>query len=405
MTTGNALVFQGLRDLRERLVRLSLGTVAEQAHLEKEHLRDLEEGRTEPSVLDVERLAAVYSVDPDCLWDDPIRVDPQDAVSLLASLQEYAEVGDMTRVRILRAASAARDLVELRELLGEQPVLPPARAFNHQTPAFEQGAELAASVRRELGLGVDPIPSLRDLLRDRFPWVAVLHAELGAHREAPAGVSFADPHRGPAIVLNTQGRNQNPCVRRFSAAHELCHLLADWERSTPLASVSGFLLDRAFEREQRANGFAVRLLCPESIVQRLRSVREEDAARELMEDYGLHYSAARLYLANEAGARLPATPPPELMPFVMPSARWVEGEALTGNSDFPASSAPRERRGPVALAACRAYSAGKIGRDALARYLGLSDSPALEEILGYFDLSPPPEDDFQLYPKEPLAAG
>lgn len=403
-TMNRHLEFSGLRDLRERLVRLSLETSATQARLEKSHLQALEEGTLVPSVLDIERLAAVYGVDPDCLWDEPILVDPQDAVSLLASLEEYAEVGDLTRARILRVANAARDLVELRRLLGEQASIPEALVFAPQLQAFEQGAALAATIRKTLGLGVNPIPSMRDLLRDHFPWIAVLHAELGSHREAPAGVGFADPHRGPAIVLNTQGRNQNPCVRRFSTAHELCHLLADWNRTTPLASVSGFLDDQAFEREQRANGFAVRLLCPESVVQRLRAVREEDAARVLMEDYGLHYRAARLYLANEAGARLPTEPPRELLPFVTPSARWVEGEALTGNSDFPSATAPRERRGPVALVACRAYSAGKIGRDALARYLGISDTPEIEEILGYFAL-PPPEDGSPLYAEEPRIAG
>lgn len=373
--------YKNLWELRERFANLRAGTVADLAGIGRERLNLIEQGAP-PSVFELERLALVYGIDADALWDDPIVVDDADAVGVLTSQEEFRGVGDLTRARMLRAASAARDLRTLRGLLGDAAEPPPRLPSPPPslTP-YQQGAALAEDLRRRLSLGVRAIPSMHDLVASALPSIAVLYADLG--REGPAGLSFVDPTRGPAIVLNLRGKNENAAVRRFSLAHELCHLLADWNHADPLASISGYVTDAALPREQRANGFAVRLLCPETVVQRLSAYREEDAARMLIEEYRLHYQAARLYLRNEAGLHLPQQPAPSLHASVA-DPTLDRAEQPHAIDDFPLAEVPFERRGLVAAAAVRAWSRDLISRDAAARYLGVTPGSEIERVADYF---------------------
>ena len=86
------------------------------------------------------------------------------------------------------------------------------------------------------------------------------------------GVSIAGPQHNPGIFVN--GRhpsNDREAGRRFTLAHELCHLLFDREQGQPLAVVSGPWAPRAIE--QRANAFAAMLLMPTSLVRRALAAR------------------------------------------------------------------------------------------------------------------------------------
>src|SRR5690606_30796230 len=152
----------------------------------------------------------------------------------------------------------------------------------------------AQELRQRLELGTRPIDSVRDLVATYFPAINLLYARLT--QDGPAGLSFADRFRGTTIVLNLDGKNENPCVRRFSLAHELYHILHDWNRQEPLALISGFLTDTGLEIERRANAFAMRFLCPSS---KLRGVHTAQDLVTLLREYGLHYAAIRLYLEKE----------------------------------------------------------------------------------------------------------
>jgi Zn-dependent peptidase ImmA (M78 family) len=381
--------FKDFRELRERLVNLRAATVAELAGIPRGRLDEIEQGAS-PSVFEIERLATVYGIDADALWDDPIRLADSDTIEVLTSQEEFRGVTDMTRAKILRAASAARDLVTLRRLLGDtfEP-LPKLPSYPPNLSPYEQGAELAHALRVALGLGVGPIPSVRDLVATKLPSIAVLDADLG--RDGPAGLGFADATRGPAVVLNLRGKNENAAVRRFSLAHELCHLLVDWNRADPLASISGYLSDTALEREQRANGFAIRLLCPETVVQRLRTFREDDAARVLIEEYKLHYRAARQCLEKEVNMHLPKEPPATLRPLLGPDPSLARDERSRAVEDFPLEEVPFERRGIVAETAARAWARGLIPRDACARFLGITPGSEIERVADYFGEDLPQE--------------
>lgn len=386
MSSGS---YRDLKDLRERLVRLRVGTVASQSGLSSDRIVEIESG-AEPSVYELESLATAYGIDADTLWDEPIRLSEGDGVELLTSLDEFRDLADLGRARILRAAAAARDLVTVQRRLGVAPdALPMLPSPDPTETPYRQGQRLAQALRRSLNLSAAPIASMRDLVAERFPSIAVLHADLT--REGPAGLGFADRVRGPAIVLNVMGKNEHPAVRRFSLAHELCHLLADWNRADPLSSISGFFSDAALEREQRANAFAIRLLCPESVVHKLKPYRDEDAARVLIVDYGLHYGAARLYLRNEADIHLPPQPSGELAAFAEPDESLHRREAPRGLVDFPIAAVPYERRGVMAETVARAWAASALSRDAAARYLAVTPGEAIERVADYFAVDLPPE--------------
>lgn len=383
--------FQNLIRLREDLVGLSLAGAAEASGLSKARLREIESGE-EASVFELDRIAEAYGVDADALFDRPIRVQASDGISMLASMDEYRELTDWTRARIVRAANAARDLKTLRQCLGR--TASPLPSFGQLDPRdtpFQQGDALATAVRRFLGLGLEPINSMRDVVLRRLPEVGLLYARLGNQRLA--GLGFADDRRGPAVVLNLQGRNENPAVRRFSLAHELCHLLVDWNHTEPLTSVSGFLGEdeHALVREQRANAFAIRLLCPETVARQLSRYTDADAVHELCVRYGVHYGAARLYLRNTTTIRLDPTPPPGLDRLLSADA-WRDAESPVGLEGFPEAAVPEERRGTVAREASLAYSKGLISRARFAGFLGVTTGHALDEVLGYFGMDAPSED-------------
>lgn len=186
-------------------------------------------------------------------------------------------------------------------------------------------------------------------------------------------------------MLNLQGKNENPCVRRFSLAHELCHLLVDWNRQQPLAVLSGYLTESALDRERRANAFAVRFLCPESVLAKVKTQSPVEAAQALAR-FGLPYAAVRLYLFNEAGMNAPRVAPPEFS-AIGTEAEWADNEEPNGLRNFPLAIPP-ERRTLVALAAARAYSTGRIRRDEFAESLATTPDQPLERVLDFFALNP-----------------
>jgi Zn-dependent peptidase ImmA (M78 family) len=251
---------------------------------------------------------------------------------------------------------------------------------------YQQGAALARELRRHLQLGHRPIPSLRDFVAEQWPSLTVLHAELGNH--GPAGLSFVDAMRGPTIVLNLNGKNQNHCVRRFSLAHELCHLLVDWNGSQPIATISGYFNDSALDREQRANSFAVRFLCPPKILSGCDLDNSEH--RKKLARYGLPYAAWRLYLRNELGD-LPETTPKELLDLGT-DEQWQRAEEPRGVEGFPLPQVPPERRTEIARVAARLYSLGEIPRDEFAEMLQVTPAADLEQVLNFFALDPPKAD-------------
>lgn len=386
---------EGLSELRRRL-GYRFESVVRLAKISASRLQQLEEKADAPSVYEADQLARLYGIETDRLLEENVRLSPVDAIVVLASQDEFRDVSDVVRARIVASANASRDLIRLRKLENAED---PRWAFGREAPrpvqlerglaSYRQGARQAAAARKHFRLGKEPIPSLRNLVADRLPSINVLYASLTA--DGPAGISFADAWRGPTIVLNLDGKNANPCVRRFSLAHELCHLFTDWQRGQSLGVLSGYLNDSSLEMERRANAFAVRFLCPESVIKSLPDLVGSDAvaAAEQLRKYGLSYAALRLYLHNETSlAKLPPLPPPQLA-GIGTEPEWVTAEDPVGMAGFPLEETPPERRTAVALAAARAYSTGKITRDEFAELLGVTPLHDVERVLDFFALNLP----------------
>ncbi len=374
-----------IRQIRENVIGYKLASAARYAGISVERLNEIENGE-EPSFYEMEELARVYGIDSETLDQTQIDLKVGDGVRVLASQEEFKDLDDAIRLRVVEAANAAKDLATLRAIIGAQASGTAAKdgfvsTALHPEP-WEQGAEFAVLLRSKLALGTIEITSMRDLVINGFPEVSLLYARLG--REGPAGITFADELRGRCIVINLDGKNANPCVRRFSIAHELCHILYDW-RTEPLAVVSGYLEKQGLERERRANSFAVRFLCPES---NLTATQDPlNLVRNLTERYGIHYGAARLYILNVLKKELPVQPPPDLRDFSV-HPRWTAAEEPIGIDGFPLQSVPPQRRTLIAELACSLYSQGLIGRDRFAELLGVTPAEEIEVVLDFlgFDL-------------------
>lgn len=389
---------ENLKDVREGLLGYTREAAARMSRIPVERLASIEDHGDAPTVFEADALSRIYGIDADRLADDPIQLAKGDGVVTLASLDEFRALDDVTRMRVVAAANAARDLANLRRLEtnedGRDRIRKEAPALDvpKNLAPYQQGAKCAAELRSKLKLGETPISSMRDLVAERFPSISVLYAELGG--AGPAGLTFLDHLRGPAIVLNLEGKNKNPCVRRFSLAHELCHLFLDWNRLEPVATISGYLNEKQLEVEQRANAFAVRLICPQKVIQGLAAkdptTSNPETARALA-SFGLPYGAIRLYLRNEGKVELPENPGPAFT-ILGTEARWVDHEEPSGIEGFPLDEVKPERRTEIARTAARLYSQGRIRRDQFADALGATPAADLESVLDFFTLNLPSED-------------
>ena len=163
----------------------------------------------------------------------------------------------------------ARTMVDLSSSDGESAALAalgraePISVFG--SPSWAQGYDLAESVHEELNwmfaqdASVD-IDSLID-------WLGVQVVELELSDRDVRGVAIAGPGHCPGIAVNTRhARNAHAFGRRFTLAHELCHVLFDRQAGQRLALVSGPWAPCGIE--ERANAFAAMLLMPPVLVQR-----------------------------------------------------------------------------------------------------------------------------------------
>lgn len=125
-------------------------------------------------------------------------------------------------------------------------------------PPWQQGYGLAEELLDEVG---------RDLATSSTnlsAWLADWHVrveELSLDDSGLRAVAFVSTHHAPHILLNQNHWSARmPRARRFTLAHELCHLLHDRSVGASLAIASGPWAPLAIE--QRANAFAAWLLMP-----------------------------------------------------------------------------------------------------------------------------------------------
>jgi Zn-dependent peptidase ImmA (M78 family) len=132
-----------------------------------------------------------------------------------------------------------------------------------QSIPFEDGYRLAADWADTSNLwGKMPQPVDIEKHLTHFG-VVVSDVTLGD--EDIGGVAVARSGLAPLILVNTTNpRNAYPSGRRFTLAHELCHLLHDRDRARNVALISGPWAPPGIEK--RANAFAARLLMPGALL-------------------------------------------------------------------------------------------------------------------------------------------
>jgi Zn-dependent peptidase ImmA (M78 family)/transcriptional regulator with XRE-family HTH domain len=351
------VVSDAIRQSREAL-GLDPGTVAEAVGVDAGVLNAYESG--------------AQAVPGDVLWrlSDVLGVPLEDLDSTEA-LRRYLDVmavrfragpravPDRVRLAVARAATAARDYVELEQiahrpsryqtLANRFPTRPPLP----RRETWKVGRDLAVLVRRSLGLD-GPIKGMLDLV-EKHLGILVIWQKLPSDF---AGYAFCDEIHGPAIVLNVNGRNQNELVRRFTLGHEACHVLFD---RSDLAQLSRFdayedlfaYADNAGDpAEICANAFAIHLLAPEALC--TRAWRGD--IRGLMTEFGISFEAARHHLANYG--LLPFTERVSGVPTTASDA-WKAAES--SELWYPAfDEIPIERRHTVAKLAFELWTTNQI---------------------------------------------
>jgi Zn-dependent peptidase ImmA (M78 family) len=151
-----------------------------------------------------------------------------------------------------------REITNLERLLGADRDLATLPVYPLQPPrtkweAIQHGERIAAEERRRLGLGSTPLPNVAELLETQGVRTAQLRLP-----EDVSGLTLVEPDTGVLVVVNNRQPGHSYVRRRFSCAHECCHVLLDRDQKGTISCAS----DRESLLEVRANAFAAAFLMP-----------------------------------------------------------------------------------------------------------------------------------------------
>jgi Zn-dependent peptidase ImmA (M78 family)/transcriptional regulator with XRE-family HTH domain len=300
------------RVLKYRRTQLGLAQrqVAVRARVPEEVVKAAEQSRRLP-IRQYERVARALGLDERYVL---VRPEPEGneriAVRLRTIGQEDPRLGQSTVSALAEAAWVAMAQVRLeKELSLPVPQTGIVQSDNYGSPgipAYRMGYQLAADARQRLGLGTGPIASMRALAEESLG-LPIIQAELG---ESIAGVTIEVSSRR-AIVINLSGKNRHVFVRRATIAHELGHLLYDSPRRLNELRVDAYSeLEAPPDQirdpvEQRANAFSVELLLPQLEAVALFRASQDDPVGEVMERFGVSFTAARYQIWNALHRSIP----------------------------------------------------------------------------------------------------
>ena len=383
------LTHTGAIEYALRKQRNELGVTPDQlasaSNLDRETVECAETDADRLGLRELERLAFVLGLDPTQLSvDQRAGSDPELGVRLRVLKAERlatpttARLGPRTVLRFSEAASIIRSQILLHRWLGKQSEAAGFEASpNYGPPAWREGYQLAGYTRGRLGIDLEPIESMRELVEARLG-IPIIQVEL-PHEIAGATISS---HGERGIVLNVAGRNSNVWIRRTTLAHELAHILFDPEEQLSNVRVDSYeQVARNAERddqlpdavEQRANAFAVELLAPREAVKRIvQSPSQVSAAsiERVMSHFGVGRAASRFHVGNTWWGK--AELPPESEILLEPTDEQKAAEDFTLDY-FEPQVTPEQRRGRFALLVAEAVRAGLITEDTAAQYLVCSE--------------------------------
>lgn len=383
-------VSQVLADVRQQL-GVPPDEVERHLRLDPGTLRRVEEGRAQLDTSLLDQLARLYGVPA---ADLAAGLDVKPALESVRVLLK-ASVPDLSaaaRSDVARVAAARRQFRDLEDELGLPNRYDTLRSlFKHEgvygAPGAEwrEGRDFALRLRDHFGLDERArLPSMRDL-------VDALGIELVSSHlcdQRVAAFSLSDRTHGPAIVVNSRGANANPWVRRFTLAHELCHVLHDEREHREIAPIQ--LYDESFAggrgAEPRANAFAAHLLAPDMAVLDLYLQLKPKRAlaaivRSIMEYFGVNFKMARYRLAH--ACQIPMAELDALRGVAVSPSRQDDvfrNEALWDEEFFPCPSIPPERRGKMVRAVVTAWTSRLLDRGQAVALLEAAPDEPLETL-------------------------
>lgn len=368
---------RALRSRRDQL-GVTRQQLASAAKVTVDLVKQAETNADRLSIHELERLAFVLGLDPAKLSvDESAGADADLGVRLRVLTQDQASpaarLSPRTVLRFSEAASIILAQIRLQSWLGEPGAAGGFQAsYDYGPRAWQEGYDLAEHSRQCLGLGHEPIRSMRELVESRLG-IPIIQVELPASIAGATIVSSGC--RG--IVLNTTGANTNVWIRRTTLAHELAHILFDPEERLSKVRVDSYeQLGRDTEDnaqaqddvEQRANAFAVEFLAPREAVRGLTDVAQvsgEDIGR-VMSKFGIGRAAARFHVGNAWYRQVEL--PPESTIRSVPTDKQRAAEEFTQDY-FPIQRTPGQRRGRFALLVAEAVDGGLITADTATQYL------------------------------------
>lgn len=371
-----------LRNARES-AGWTVEAMARLVGLVPEEVARLERGEAAPAFGTLKRYARIFGTRVDRFFESGGAASP--TTLLFRSAAEHgADLGavltgdDLATLGDFLASVA--DVDELERLLDEpSAMVPKLESADLTDPEWPQGQEFAARAREALGLGLEPIPSMRALLEDRLHWSLsfVTPDELSP---ALQGASTIEPR--PAILVNLVEGRESWWRTRVSLAHETCHILYDSRTIarpyliSPQGELQGrrewAIVDRFRGLERRANAFAVHFLAPSAAIRAVvggLAPDSEPAIDTVCAVFGIGRIVAVRRLAHEYRISEEA------------QNHLIERGSDTAPAKHHPDAAivPGLRRGRLATLVERAFSTRRIGAVSARAYL---DIPVSEPLPG-----------------------
>lgn len=170
-------------------------------------------------------------------------IDSDDARLLTQKLVEYFDPNG--------------EAAALRELVRSEAV-----ERTDDTP-WDQGYQLAEELYEKLGVRFLNGSSIE--IEAMFQHLQISIGQVALHDASIRAVAIAGPQHRPVVLLNSSYEFGDTEPRRFTLAHELCHILHDRSYGAQLALASGPWAPLDVER--RANAFAAMLLMPTELLE------------------------------------------------------------------------------------------------------------------------------------------
>ena len=191
-----------------------------------------------------------------------------DAAIMFGSLAPAIDEDDVMVIarKMITVASNGGDAEALRTLTTSVDLL------SDTLPAWDQGYRLAIELHEKISIPQDgrciDVDGVLRYLGIQCEEIILNDCEIRA-------LSLAGPRHKPTILLNMNNdTNQYESGRRFSFAHELCHILHDRSYGMKLAMATGPWAPR--DLEKRANAFAAMFIMPTDLVRTLFGGMTED---------------------------------------------------------------------------------------------------------------------------------